>query len=65
MMSLCFLHGGFNGPVRLSLSHMLLDGAGVDGFTIGSALFEGNFASGHGDFAAQVRAVLDCLPPRA
>ena len=41
----------------------LLDDAGVDGFTIGTVLFEGNFAPGHGEFVAQVRAVLDCLPP--
>ena len=41
----------------------LLDDAGVDGFTIGTVLFEGSFAPEPGDFAAQVRAVLDCLPP--
>ena len=40
----------------------LLNDAGVDGFTIGTVLFEGSFAPGPGDFAAQVRAVLDCLP---
>ena len=41
----------------------LLDDAGVDGFTIGTVLFEGSFAPGSDDFATQVRAVLDCLPP--
>ena len=44
---------------------MLLDGAGVDGFTIGSALFEGVFTPERDGFATQVQAVLDCLsPPR-
>lgn len=41
----------------------LLEDAGVDGFTIGTVLFEGSFAPGRVDFAEQVRAVLDCLPP--
>ena len=43
----------------------LLDDAGVDGFTIGTVLFEGSFAPGRDDFAAQVRAVLDCLSSTA
>ena len=41
----------------------ILDDAGVDGFTIGTVLFEGGFAPGPREFPAQVRAVLDCLPP--
>lgn len=39
----------------------LLEGAGVDGFTIGSALFDGDFAPGRDGLAAQVQAVLECL----
>ena len=35
--------------------------AGVDGFTIGTAVFEGRFAPGREGVAAQIRAVLDCL----
>jgi uncharacterized protein related to proFAR isomerase len=40
-----------------------LEDAGVDGFTIGSALFDGEFAPGRDGLAAQVQAVLDCLRP--
>jgi hypothetical protein len=35
--------------------------AGVDGFTIGPAVFDGAFHAGGDGIAAQVRAVLDCL----
>jgi hypothetical protein len=35
--------------------------AGVDGFTIGTAVFDGTFESDCNGVAAQVRAVLDCL----
>jgi hypothetical protein len=35
--------------------------AGVDGFTIGTAVFDGTFKSGCNGVGAQVRAVLDCL----
>lgn len=35
--------------------------AGVDGFTMGTAVFDGTFRSGCDGIAAQVRAVLDCL----
>ena len=35
--------------------------AGVDGFTIGTAVFDGAFHAGGDGIAAQVRAVLDCL----
>jgi hypothetical protein len=38
-----------------------LRAAGVDGFTIGTAVFDGTFKSGCNGVAAQVRAVLDCL----
>ena len=39
----------------------LLEDAGVDGFTIGSAVFDGVFATDRDGLAAQVQAVLDCL----
>ena len=35
--------------------------AGVDGFTIGTAVFDGTFQPGCEGVASQVRAVLDCL----
>jgi hypothetical protein len=38
-----------------------LEDAGVDGFTIGTAVFEGVFAPNRHGLAAQVQAVLDCL----
>ena len=38
-----------------------LEDAGVDGFTVGTAVFEGVFAPVRGGLAAQVQAVLDCL----
>lgn len=40
--------------------HALGD-AGVDGFTIGTAVFDGTFEAGSEGIAAQIRAVLDCL----
>ncbi len=38
-----------------------LSEAGVDGFTIGTAVFDGSFRAGKGGIAPQIRAVLDCL----
>jgi hypothetical protein len=38
-----------------------LRAAGVDGFTIGTAVFDGTFRSGCDGVAPQIRAVLDCL----
>ena len=38
-----------------------LDEAGVDGFTIGTAVFDGAFKAGGDGIAPQIRAVLDCL----
>jgi hypothetical protein len=38
-----------------------LKSAGVDGFTIGTAVIEGAFVPDRDGIAAQVRAVLDCL----
>ena len=35
--------------------------AGADGFTIGTAVFDGTFLSGSDGVAAQIRAVLDCV----
>ena len=35
--------------------------AGVDGFTIGTAVFDGSFQAGRDGLAPQIRAVLDCL----
>jgi hypothetical protein len=35
--------------------------AGVDGFTIGTAVFDGTFQSGCNGVAGQIQAVLDCL----
>ncbi len=35
--------------------------AGVDGFTIGTAVFDGSFQTGGNGIAPQIRAVLDCL----
>jgi hypothetical protein len=38
-----------------------LKAAGTDGFTIGTAVFEGSFTPGRGGIATQIQAVLDCL----
>lgn len=38
-----------------------LKDAGVDGFTIGTAVFDGTFLAGHEGVGSQIRAVLDCL----
>ena len=38
-----------------------LDKAGVDGFTIGTAVFDGTFQAGCDGIVPQIRAVLDCL----
>lgn len=38
-----------------------LGAAGVDGFTIGTAVFDGSFQAGCDGIGAQIRAVLDCL----
>jgi len=38
-----------------------LDNAGVDGFTIGTAVFDGTFQAGCDGIVPQIRAVLDCL----
>jgi hypothetical protein len=38
-----------------------LEDAGADGFTIGTAVFDGVFAPDRDGIAAQVQAVLDCL----
>ncbi len=38
-----------------------LEDAGADGFTIGTAVFDGTFRSGCDGLAPQIRAVLDCL----
>ncbi|MDX1575542.1 MAG: hypothetical protein R3285_05080 [Kiloniellales bacterium] len=38
-----------------------LSDAGVDGFTIGTAVFDGSFQAGGNGIARQIRAVLDCL----
>ena len=38
-----------------------LDDAGVDGFTIGTAVFDGTFQTGCDGIVPQIRAVLDCL----
>lgn len=38
-----------------------LDDAGVDGFTIGTAVFDGTFEPGCEGVVPQVRAILDCL----
>lgn len=49
--------GSIDSPVQVRA----LKEAGVDGFTIGTAVFESSFAPGRGGIAAQIRAVLDCL----
>ena len=38
-----------------------LQAAGVDGFTIGTAVFDGTFKAGCDGIVPQIRAVLDCL----
>ncbi len=48
MMSLCFLHDGFNGPVGLSLSHLLLESVSEDGqLSIGLEATEGLLSLQH------------------
>jgi len=47
--------GSVNSPRRIHA----LAAAGVDGFTIGSAIFDGSFAPGKGDFRAQMLEVFD------
>lgn len=49
--------GSIDSPAQLRA----LKDAGVDGFTIGTAVFDGTFQAGHDSMASQVCAVLDCL----
>lgn len=49
--------GSIDSPAQVQA----LRDAGVDGFTIGTAVFDGTFRAGCEGVAAQVRAVLDCL----
>ena len=47
--------GSVNSPLRIHA----LAAAGVDAFTIGSAIFDGSFAPAKGDFRSQVLGVVD------
>jgi uncharacterized protein related to proFAR isomerase len=49
------------GSIESSDQVRALSAAGVDGFTIGTAVFDGTFRSGCDGLAPQIRAVLDCL----
>ncbi|MDR3504761.1 MAG: hypothetical protein P4L52_00790 [Acidocella sp.] len=49
--------GSVDSPARIAA----LRAAGADGFTIGSAVFDGSFAPGAGGVAAQLREVLACV----
>lgn len=49
--------GSVDSPARIAA----LRAAGADGFTIGSAVFEGSFAPGAGGVAAQLREILACV----
>ena len=49
--------GSVDGPEQIQA----LAAAGADGFTVGSAVFDGSFAPGRGGTADQVQAILDCL----
>ena len=49
------------GSIECSEQVKALRDAGVDGFTIGTAVFDGIFESGCEGVAPQIQAVLDCL----
>ena len=49
--------GSIDGPERLRV----LEAAGVDGFTIGTAIFKNSFAPTHPGLGAQLDSVLACL----
>ena len=49
--------GSVDGPEQIQA----LAAAGADGFTVGSAVFDGSFAPGRGGTADQLQAILDCL----
>ncbi len=49
--------GAVDRPARIAA----LAQAGADGFTIGSAAFDGSFAPGAGDLPAQLAAILSCV----
>jgi hypothetical protein len=49
------------GSIEGSEQVRALGAAGVDGFTIGTAVFDGTFQSGCDGVGPQIRAVLDCL----
>jgi hypothetical protein len=49
------------GSIESSEQVRALSADGVDGFTIGTAVFDGTFRSGCDGLAPQIQAVLDCL----